>query len=247
VRRFVVDSHRYHVVGASTLLENLTDRLRHALGATAVSLISDSLSPSTQATYNLALQHFSRFSLLTGHSSSPPFSTDSTILFIAFLHGRGFAPSSIGNQLLEGVHLTSSSLVTKALVGCRKLSPFSDPRLPITLDILHQLLQSLPRITSDPYLLLLLSAMFVLAFHPCLCIGEVTLYMPETSDDHHAALVIHAVLRMWHNLSPHMFVCVRVYCLGLGLGISARYFRFWGRGREDIFQIFAKRRKTPFF
>jgi hypothetical protein len=73
----------------------------------------------------------------------------------------------------------SSFLVRKALSGCQKLKPTVDCRLPITPTILHQLVQCLPHSFSDGYLVMLLSAMFLLAFHACLRVGEMTVCNPD--------------------------------------------------------------------
>ena len=60
------------------------------------------------------------------------------------------------------------------LCGARRLSASPDMRLPITLPVLKQLLDALPFVTYSFDQQQLFSAMFLLAFHAFLRIGEIT-------------------------------------------------------------------------
>ncbi len=65
-------------------------------------------------------------------------------------------------------------LVIKMLEGTRKLGNKVDTRQPITLAILHKIISSLPIILHDPIAITILKAMFLLAFHAFLRVGEFT-------------------------------------------------------------------------
>jgi hypothetical protein len=68
---------------------------------------------------------------------------------------------------------TSSFLILKLLTSSRKRH-ISDIRLPITKIILHKLVSSLPHTTSSLFQTKLYKAMFLLAFHAFLRVGEIT-------------------------------------------------------------------------
>ena len=71
---------------------------------------------------------------------------------------------------------TTAFVVTKTLQGIRNQNTTSAPQLlPITKQILHNLLAALPFAVTTPYQLSLWRALFLLTFHACLRAGEVTL------------------------------------------------------------------------
>ena len=65
-------------------------------------------------------------------------------------------------------------IISKALRGYHKEKAAKDSRLPITPSILKDLCQSLPKTCSSRFLQLMLHAMYLLAFHAFLRIGEIT-------------------------------------------------------------------------
>ena len=70
--------------------------------------------------------------------------------------------------------LTGHFIISKALRGYHKEKAAKDSRLPITPSILKGLCQSLPKTCSSRFLQLMLHAMYLLAFHAFLRIGEIT-------------------------------------------------------------------------
>ncbi|XP_053377252.1 uncharacterized protein LOC128547836 [Mercenaria mercenaria] len=68
---------------------------------------------------------------------------------------------------------TKAFVVKKILFGLRKIQN-TDKRLPISYDILRQMVQVLPQVMVNPELRLLCQTMFVAAFFALLRIGEIT-------------------------------------------------------------------------
>ncbi|XP_077979653.1 uncharacterized protein LOC144434995 [Glandiceps talaboti] len=69
---------------------------------------------------------------------------------------------------------TKSFLIQKLIVAAKKLDPRIDVRLPISQPILHKLVQSIEHTITTRYQQSLFRAMFLLAFHGFLRIGEMT-------------------------------------------------------------------------
>ena len=65
-------------------------------------------------------------------------------------------------------------IIRKLLSGAHKVSGVPDSRLPITLPILHRLLDCVPTAANSFYSVVLLRAMFLLAFYALLRVGEFT-------------------------------------------------------------------------
>lgn len=111
-------------------------------------------------------------------------SLDHLIMFIAFSFDSGKSPNTIVTYLaslsyyfkLQGLQdLTSNFIINKMLDGARRLAACPDVRLPITLPVLKSLLLALPHICVSYYQNCLFQAMFSLAFHAFLRVGEMTI------------------------------------------------------------------------
>ena len=108
-----------------------------------------------------------------------PLSVSSLGAYIAYMYNNNAAPSTItcGVSALSFFHKVfelkdnaNAYLIQKLLHGARKNRPSTDPRAPITLSMLHQLVSST---TADSaYELLLQRAMFTLAFFGFLRLSE---------------------------------------------------------------------------
>lgn len=83
------------------------------------------------------------------------------------------------NQVLGYCDITKNFIVQKTLAGIQNITPRRDIRVPITQDILLKLCNSLPLVVNDNYKSLLINAMFNLAFHAFLRIGEITVISPN--------------------------------------------------------------------
>lgn len=76
----------------------------------------------------------------------------------------------------------------KLLKGSENLKPSIDARLPITKTILEKIIQSLGSCIHDVALQVLLKAVFLLAFHAFLRLGEILIRTPK---DEHKVLQVH--------------------------------------------------------
>lgn len=74
--------------------------------------------------------------------------------------------------------ITQHFIISKTLRGYTKLKRSKDSRLPITPIILKGLIKSLPHICNSLFLQKMLKAMYLLAFHAFLRVGEITGHPP---------------------------------------------------------------------
>ena len=153
------------------------------LSATAHQLLSASLSHSTRAAYLRAWGSFQNF--LLAFDVTPVFPVPSSIMlmFIAHLHQKGYSASTIASQasaigFVHKLHCVSDPyeafVVKKALLAVRKGQQPKSQRLPITLEVLKKLVLALPEVISNVYRRCLFKAMFLIAFHGFLRVGEMT-------------------------------------------------------------------------
>jgi len=115
------------------------------------------------------------------------------VSFISYLFEARYAPSTIvntvsavafANKLFQGEDPRKHFLVNKMLEGSKRLGHSPDPRQPITLNILHKLLSSVPTITSSNHFCTLYSAMLLIAFHALLRVGEFTVRSNSSQGPH---------------------------------------------------------------
>lgn len=112
-----------------------------------------------------------------------PIKVSSLALFIAHLVNEGLASSTIHSYIsaLAYIHKlagvtdpTQFFLIRKMLLGLQKRGTKPDFRQPITIDILHKLVVSLPKTCPSYYEHVMFKSMYLLAFHAFLRIGEIT-------------------------------------------------------------------------
>ena len=120
-----------------------------------------------------------------------PATPDMVIGFIAYLFDNGRAGATITSYISAVAYFhkiqgytdpTTSFLVRKLLVGARALARKGDERLPITTTVLNKLCDMIHLVIADSYKCKLIKAMFLLAFHGLLRIGELTV---KSSDQKH--------------------------------------------------------------
>jgi integrase len=151
----------------------------------AAHLIVHSLAPSSRNTYRRALLLFIQHTNSANNNLPLPFPATiaALIKFITTLYANNYAPSTITTFVsaiafvnkLYGAHDPHQHfLVIKMLEGTRKLGHTVDTRQPITLSILHKLISSLPIVHHHIFPIALLKAMFLIAFHAFLRVGEMT-------------------------------------------------------------------------
>ena len=111
-----------------------------------------------------------------------PMSQNRILFFIAFLSVKGLAAATITtyvsavgymHKILNFTNPTCSFMVQKVLAAVNKVSPSVDSRLPITLLILHQLIQAASSVISSPFHAQLTKAMFLVAFYGLMRVGEI--------------------------------------------------------------------------
>ena len=113
-----------------------------------------------------------------------PLTSQQAAIYVSYLHKEGYAPSSIVSytSALGYIHRlrgytdpTTAVLVQKLIAGAIKVTPPAPPRLPITLVILHRLLQAVDSHIKHYYHRSLLKAMFLISFYGLMRMGEVTM------------------------------------------------------------------------
>jgi len=116
-----------------------------------------------------------------------PATPSQVVTYITKLHANGYAPSTITtfvspisfvNKLYNAPDPSHHFLISKMLDGARKAGHTPDTRQPITLAILHKLVQAIPSAQFDPFQQTLIKSMFLIAFHGFLRVGEITVRSP---------------------------------------------------------------------
>ena len=145
--------------------------------------MSASLTEASQAAYTRAWVHFKNFLAETSLSLTFPVPVDHLVAYISYLFDQNYASSTITSfvSAISFVHKITDypdpgekPLIKKLLQGCRKLKATSDGRLPISIDILHQILKSSSVTMSAVFALKRFQAMCTLALHALLRVGEMT-------------------------------------------------------------------------
>ena len=151
-------------------------------------MINQSLAKSSVSLYKrawnlfqLCIQETKEISIEFDHF---PLSSQEIMYFISYLDLTGYAATSITSytSALGFLHKamglkdpTQNFIVQKMLSGINKVNGRLDSRLPITIMILHRLVESLPKTIDVLYHRILLRAMFLMAFFGLFRIGELTI------------------------------------------------------------------------
>ena len=155
------------------------------MNGVASSLVDKALSPATHKTYQRAVQQYVKFIEDVFDKSTKPFpaSSQCIMLFVAHCYDNNLAASTVltyvsalsyFHKIRGWTDTTQNFVVKKCLQGYQKERPSSDQRKPITVNILLKLIESLNHTTSSHFTRVLLRAMFLLAFHAMLRVGEFT-------------------------------------------------------------------------
>lgn len=154
--------------------------------------MQSSLQPSSVPTYKRAWALFNQFlyDIFQCTSFSLPIPPPTLALFIAYLFDRDYAPSTVNTfvSALGYSHRLAGFpdpgkvfYIVQTLKGYQKIGHRLDCRLPITLNILHRLLDSASQIAGSQYQTTLFRAMCSLAFFAFLRVGEITATRASTS------------------------------------------------------------------
>jgi len=104
--------------------------------------------------------------------------------FIAYLFQINMSANTIStyiaalasiNKLYNGEVIFRAFLITKLLVGVHNIRGAANKRLPIQIDLLHKITDAVVHNTVTPFMQFLIRAMFLLAFHAFLRVGELTM------------------------------------------------------------------------
>ena len=147
-------------------------------------LLGTALAAQTKKTYAHAFKMLQQFVNCTFHIDiCLPTTVDTLTFFIAHMHSKRMASSTICtyttaigyiNQLAGHKNPVESFLIKKLLAGVKRGSFRSDQRLPVTPYILSKLAESLQYTAESIYQRRMLQAMYLLAFHAFLRIGEIS-------------------------------------------------------------------------
>ncbi|XP_062570433.1 uncharacterized protein LOC134232478 isoform X2 [Saccostrea cucullata] len=147
-------------------------------------LMDNALTNGTRNSYQRAKLAYEEF--LEVHFPGTvtfPIHVEHLVLFISNCYQKGLAPQTVCTYLSALAHFskmkghvdpTQNFVIKRTIQGFQKLKSRADVRMPITPSILQKLVNSLYLCTSSFYEKCLFKAMFLLAFHAFLRIGEIT-------------------------------------------------------------------------
>ena len=146
--------------------------------------MSAAISVGTARTYNRAWELFCMY-FITCIGGLPiiPISVQCLGQFIAWLHQKGYASSTITTYIsalgyqhkMQGFGDPSQSFfIQKLLTGARRSLPRFDTRLPLSKEMLTTLVARASQLPLSSYRTTMLRCMFLIAFHAFARIGEIT-------------------------------------------------------------------------
>jgi integrase len=146
-------------------------------------LTAQSVAPKTLQSYQQAQLSFQAFRETLGYDQTQGADTEQVAEFIAWLSLQGKAAATISSyvagisfwhkmQLLRDP--TRNFLIAKLVSALRRGRTTSDPRQPVTGQILRKLIGALPTVTKSQYETILYRTSFILAFFGFLRLDEFT-------------------------------------------------------------------------
>ena len=179
------------------------------LGSVVGMLAKSSLQPSSIPTYRQAIFH----SVVT----ELPISPHTLALFITIMYDNNYAPSTVSSyvsalgyshRLLSFPDPTKAFFIIQMLKGYTKLGSHLDSRLPITLPILHRIIEGASQLAISQLHCCQFQAMCAIAFYGFLRISEITSNSLKNAD---VPLQVHQLLwafALSHFYSRSMCLCV---------------------------------------
>lgn len=122
--------------------------------------------------------------LTINHTPIPPL--DHLINFIGYMSASKLAPSTIKTyisaiafqqKINNFPDTTKSFIIQKLLIGLSRKNPSLDIRRPITLPLLHAIIQALPHTCHSTYESILFTSAYLLAYFGFLRVGDLTVTM----------------------------------------------------------------------
>ena len=158
---------------------------------TATEMAMASLSPNTRRCYVNHFLEFLKFIKRRFHNDNLfPAKNAHVITYLAHLYMLDYAPATLLVKVsaITYIHKLSNFsdpcncfLIKHMLTGAKKLKCKPDNRKPILLPDLYKLVDNVEKLNISPYNKWLIKAMFLLAFHAFLRVGEIT---QRKTEDH---------------------------------------------------------------
>ena len=151
---------------------------------------------------------FGKFCNTHGLPDTVPISASVLALFIPHIHRARYSPATVSShisaigyihKLQGGSDPTTTFLVQKLLSACHKLSKQFDLRIPIDKPMHSKLLGALDFTVPGKHHRALYKAMFCLAFHTFLRIGEMTVQSANATNSNFVA--VETARNQRHNLT----------------------------------------------
>lgn len=170
-------------------------------------LAKSSLQSSSVPTYRRAWRLFYQFLNSVFHSAHPslPISPHMLALFIAYMYDKNYAPSTVSSyvsalgyshKFLGFPDPTKAFFIIQMIKGYTKLGSRVDSRLPITLPILHRIIESSSQLAISRYSCCQFQAMCSLAFFAFLRVGEMTI---TSHNQGNSPLQVHQLVKLLDN------------------------------------------------
>ncbi len=149
-------------------------------------LLEASISKSTWTTYRTAWRHLNQLCIsLFKHNVQLPVPVNLACLFVTYLHVHVQLGSSTIATYLSAISFLhkinqmydpcDNFVVHKLQQACSKVANVTPTgRLPITLPLLHKIVAALSHVEPILSRQILFKSMFLLAFHTCCRVGELT-------------------------------------------------------------------------
>ena len=163
----------------------------------ALSMAIASVSHATRRCYVTQFVEFVKFlHSKFDHSDLFPIQNKHVIIYLAHLFSKNYAPSTMVVKLsaISFIHKLCNLpdpcecfLIKHMLTGAKKLRSKPDTRKPILLADLHRIVDSVEALQICPYNKFLLQAMYLVAFHAFLRVGEITQHTAQ-ADNHNLPL-----------------------------------------------------------
>ena len=154
-----------------------------ALRGQSLDILASALTPASKRAYDAAWNKFATFADFHGLPCSLPLPSDHILWFLTDLFNRGLSYASFPpllsalsyhHKMGGAVDSTKSFQLQQFLVSVKRKRSSRDSRQPLTHNILATLLLQLERSALPVYDRRLFAAMFLLAFHFGLRLGEIT-------------------------------------------------------------------------
>ena len=144
-------------------------------------MIRKSITVSTVNNYQRTWEKIRDYLAIKGEKVTIPLDQNSVALFLTHLHRSGYAYNTVKthvsaisyvHKLQNIVDPTCSAVITALLNAIKKESPKTLEKLHISVDMLHELLNSLEYVITCKFDRLMYKAILLLQYHACARIGE---------------------------------------------------------------------------